>query len=150
MAKLINCVVNEDLTQLLHINQTATKTGEITVQYDSDLFTNGLDQEAYYDMVDGFPVAKEASEVKDVDFQTRKEDKIATNKAECRAHIYAKYPLEKQLSAAQSVYPAEECDAIRLFIANCKVEEDRVSDLLDAATDDIELDNVESPSWPEA
>lgn len=82
-------------------------------------------------------------------FATKKAQTQATNKAACRLRILAKYPLETQSSALMGVYPAEVKDAMVAFIAACVVEENRVFDLVEAATTEEALESVDKPVWPE-
>jgi len=75
-------------------------------------------------------------------FQTR-------NKQSCTSFILEKYPEPTQRSAALGVYPAEFVETMADHIARIIAEENRVCDLLSAATTIEELTAVETPTWPE-
>ncbi len=68
------------------------------------------------------------------------------NRAACRAHILARYPLETQASMNAGIYSAAETAAYQDFVAGCVAEENRVFDLLETAADPTA---VEPPAWPE-
>jgi len=69
------------------------------------------------------------------------------NRAECRARILAKYPVEIQLSMGAGIYSSDEITAYQDFVANCIAEENRVFNLIENSTDP---ETFESPIWPEA
>lgn len=67
--------------------------------------------------------------------------KIAAINSECKEHIFAKYPIEFQLSCAQNLYPQAEKDACAQYINDCIAESNRLSDCVIAGTPAI-------PNWP--
>jgi len=74
--------------------------------------------------------------------------KQAAIKAECKTYIYSLYPPEIQASMSLGLYPANELDTMTAFIAGCIAEENRVYDLLGAATTETEITTI-NPIWPE-
>ena len=79
----------------------------------------------------------------------RKSAKQTANKAACTAFILQHYPEPIQRSAALGVYPSEISTAMTDHIVDIIAEENRVFDLLEAATTIEELNAVENPTWPE-
>jgi len=78
-----------------------------------------------------------------------KQAKQTANKEACKSHILAKYPIEIQLSMNAGIYTPAEFEAYQAFVVACIAEENRVFDLLEAATTIEELNQVEEPIWPE-
>ncbi len=68
------------------------------------------------------------------------------NKLACRAGILTAYPAEIQLSMNAGIYAAEKITEYQDFLARMIAEENRVFDLIDAASDPT---SVAAPRWPE-
>ena len=83
------------------------------------------------------------------DLYIEKSAKQTANKAACTAFILQHYPEPIQRSAALGVYPSEISAAMTDHIVDIIAEENRVFDLLEAATTIEELNAVENPTWPE-
>lgn len=66
---------------------------------------------------------------------------IATINALCRMQILEKFPIEKQLSYAQGLYPQAVRDACTQHINDCITESNRLTDCVIAASPVI-------PNWP--
>ena len=71
------------------------------------------------------------------------------NREACKALILSKYPIEIQASMNAGVYSAAAFESYQAFLAACITEENRVFDLLNAATTIEGLNTIETPTWPE-
>ena len=71
------------------------------------------------------------------------------NRENCKSHILEKYPIENQASMNAGVYSATEFEPYQAFLVACITEENRVFDLLEAATTIEGLNTIELPTWPE-
>ncbi len=69
------------------------------------------------------------------------DQQIAEINQECQEHIFKKYPITKQLSYSQGLYPLAERDACAQYINDCITESNRLSDCILAGTAAI-------PNWP--
>jgi hypothetical protein len=78
-----------------------------------------------------------------------KEEMQQANKAACTARILGRYPAPIQQSAALGVYPVDVRDTMVEFIAACIAEENRLFDLIEAATALNQLAAISPPTWPE-
>jgi len=79
---------------------------------------------------------------------TGKEERQDTNRTACTAAILTVYPEPIQRSASLGVYPGDYITTMTSFIAACIAEENRVFNLLEAATTVAEIDAIELPTWP--
>lgn len=70
------------------------------------------------------------------------------NRSDCETQILSIYPDKLQRSAALGVYPQSYVDTMSDYIARCITEENRVFDLLEAATTVAEIMAVETPTYP--
>ena len=82
-------------------------------------------------------------------FQAEKDRVQTDNKSACENHILKRYPLTTQSSMDMGIYPVELKEAMIDWIAACIAEENRVFDLVGAATTREELASI-IPTWPEA
>lgn len=72
------------------------------------------------------------------------------NRVSCSSYILSQYDEARQRNVALAGIPTAEGDAIIQHILNVRVEENRVFDLLDAATTLDALRAVPKPIWPTA
>jgi hypothetical protein len=72
---------------------------------------------------------------------------ISANQAEARRRIYAKYPIETQLSIQHGLYP-ELADQCVTDIAAVIQAENAAAALIEAATTVAEVEAVQTPVWP--
>lgn len=70
------------------------------------------------------------------------------NRSDCESQILSVYPDKIQRSAALGVYPQSYIDTMSDYIVRCIAEENRVFDLLEAATTVTEIMAVEKPAYP--
>ena len=82
-------------------------------------------------------------------FDRTKDELQSKNKDACKSHILSIYPIEIQASMNAGVYSALAFEAYQTFLAACINEENRVFDLLEAATTIDELTLVPEPIYPE-
>lgn len=100
-----------------------------------------------YELIDGQYV--EAADYPAKRLAAEKSAVQQANKAACTAHILGRYPMPIQQSAALGVYPVDVRDTMVEFIAACIAEENRVFDLVEAATSISQLATISVPTWPE-
>jgi hypothetical protein len=100
-----------------------------------------------YELIDGQYV--EAADYPAKRLAAEKSAVQQANKAACTAHILGRYPMPIQQSAALGVYPVDVRDTMVEFIAACIAEENRVFDLVEAATSIPQLAAISGPTWPE-
>ena len=93
-------------------------------------------------------VAEQEAEATAKELLDGKAQRASTNKADCTSHILAQYPEPIQRSALMGIYSAAYITTMADFIAACVVEENRVFDLIEAATTMAELNLVKAPIWP--
>ena len=132
---------------------------QIAIESDPELTTLGTYQQTW-DIVDKFSTytddegvehTKEEQETVFLaqELRTAKTNKQTANKAACTAFILSFYPEAIQRSAALGVYPPTTVSAMADHIALIIAEENRVFDLLEAASTIELLNAVEDPAWPE-
>lgn len=91
---------------------------------------------------------KSVADRKAQQFKWKVESIMADNKAECSATILGLYSLEVQSSMSLGIYPAEEVQKMREWIAAMIQEENRVYDLLLLAQSEVDLASIETV-WPD-
>ena len=72
-----------------------------------------------------------------------------TNRNTCKYYIYSLYPQEVQFNGLNGTLGEGVNDSMVEHILAIRTEENRVYDLLDAATTVAEVASVEQPTWPE-
>jgi len=95
-------------------------------------------------------VVNQGFDITDKPFAEAFEAIAARNRMACQTQIYSVYSAETQLSAFGGVLGEAVRVMVRDYIKACKTEEDRVFDLLEAATITTvdELIAIEKPNYP--
>lgn len=123
--------------------------GEQELNEPTTAFTKGYVPD-YYEITFGkvFSVKSE-DDIGALKLVNRKVSMQASAKSTCENLILTKYPLPIQSSMSLGVYPDAEVRACKGFIADCIEEENRIFGLVEAASDELDLQLI-APNWPEA
>lgn len=118
-----------------------------TQKYGAEILTPDVDRKV---VVVSHEVLELTSEEISEIVTAKQEELQAQNKTACRKHILNSYNADIQRSAALGVYPSTVIDPMSEFITACIAEENRVFDLLEAATTIPEIETIQAGlTWPE-